>query len=257
METRLRHTSAAAPSFCGILSIVTIVIAAITTSPAYASPYSVTSTNLPTIELPVSGNLIEKGKLYYNPSNQRPNWNAPEAFLGQLEPTHNINIKGGDFWLKLSLKNATEIERWSIKVDGSFIEHIQTFLFEHSTTQDMDLNLPRLIESPKGGQFDDGGYPHHYGMDISLAPSTHYDVWINLQSRYFTASPHVQIFTTQDFANDVNKNNFLIIGCLGSIIILALYNFLIYVWTQAKEYLFYSAYLISTFVGWAAVFGIF
>ncbi len=238
-------------SFCGMLSIVTntlvtIALITITSTPTYASPYSVTSAELPIIELPVSGNLIEKGQLYLNPSNQQPNWSTPETFFKQLIPTHDINIKGGDFWLKLSLNNATDVERWSIKVDGSFIEHIQTFVFTHS-----------LVESPKGGQFDGGGYLHHYGMDVSLAPRANYDVWVNLQSSYFTASPHVQIFTTKDFANDVNKNNFLIISCLGSIIILALYNFLIYVWTQAKEYLFYSAYLVSTFVGWAAVFGIF
>ncbi len=254
MRTYSKLALAAAVVFCNILTIVTI---AITSAPAYASANFITPIELSTIKLPVSGNLIEKGQLYYNPSNQQPNWDAPEAFLEQLKPTHDINIKGGDFWLNLSLKNTTEIERWSVQVDGSFIEHIQTFIFTHSATQNMGYSQSRLAESSKGGQFDGGGYLHHYGMDITLAPNTNYDVWINLQSRYFTASPHVQIFTTKDFANDVNTNNFLIIGCLGSIIILALYNFLIYVWTQAKEYLFYSAYLISTFVGWAAVFGIF
>jgi len=254
LRTYSKLALAAAVVFCNILTIVTI---AITSAPAYASANFITPIELSTIKLPVSGNLIEKGQLYYNPSNQQPNWDAPEAFLEQLKPTHDINIKGGDFWLNLSLKNTTEIERWSVQVDGSFIEHIQTFIFTHSATQNMGYSQSRLAESSKGGQFDGGGYLHHYGMDITLAPNTNYDVWINLQSRYFTASPHVQIFTTKDFANDVNTNNFLIIGCLGSIIILALYNFLIYVWTQAKEYLFYSAYLISTFVGWAAVFGIF
>ncbi len=256
MATHLRQTLAAASAFCGILSVVIITIVA-TTPPSYASPYSIAPIQRSTIELPISGNLIEKGQLYYNPSHQQPNWDTPEAFLEQLEPTQSIGIKGGDFWLNLSVKNATEVERWSIKVDGSFIEHIQTFIFTHSATQGVDHSQPHPIESPKGGQFDGGGYLHHYGMDISLAPNATYDVWVNLQSSYFTAAPHVQIFTTKDFVNDVNKNNLLIIGCLGSIIILALYNFLIYVWTQAKEYLFYSAYLISTFAGWAAVFGIF
>ena len=165
MATHLRQTLAAASAFCGILSVVIITIVA-TIPPTYASPYSIAPIQRSTIELPISGNLIERGQLYYNPSHQQPNWDAPEAFLEQLEPTQSIGIKGGDFWLNLSVKNATEVERWSIKVDGSFIEHIETFIFTHI----IHHSHSELIGTSKDVQSDGGGYIPHYGMDISLAP---------------------------------------------------------------------------------------
>ncbi len=174
--------------------------------------------------------------------------------MSQLETTHQIDLQGGDYWLKLVIANSAPNTYWSVKIDGSFIEHIQGVLLQPSDNENV---TPRLVSTVLGGQFDEPGYLHHYGMDFTLERNVTYELWINLNSVYFTSTPHVQFFTTKEFADDVNSNNFLIIACLGSIIILAIYNFLIYIWTQAKEYLFYSAYLISTFVGWAAVFGVF
>ncbi|PCJ45502.1 MAG: hypothetical protein COA99_04780 [Moraxellaceae bacterium] len=206
------------------------------------------------LSLPSQGNLIGDGELYLNTANISPDWARPKPFLDQLVIADGVSLKGGDYWFRLSVTNTTSIEQWTIKVDGSFIEHIQAHLFDPALAVN-GLGYP--ISSPKGGQFDPPGYLHHYGMDIHLQPNKQYDLWVNLHSRYYTAPPHIEIMPTTEFEHDVNGNNFLIIGCLGSIIILAIYNLLIYLWTQAKEYLYYSIYLISVFVAWAAVFGVF
>ena len=219
--------------------------------PTFILPTYASSTN---VSLPMEGHLNNSGKLYHNPSNMIPDWEHPEVFLQQLTPIESIGIKGGNYWFMLSITNTIDTKQWTLKVNDSFVEHVQAHLFNQSTTID-SLRIP--IASPKGGQFDGQVYLHKYGMEITLLPNKRYDLWINLQSRYYTSEPHFQILPSADLISVTSKSNFILSACLGSIIILALYNFLIYLWTQAKEYVYYSVYLVSVFISWFAVFGAF
>lgn len=218
--------------------VTLIVVTVVCACPILANADSVT--------LPSDVDLFQVGTIYRAKSGDTPSPDSLYDFKRTLLRVSSIDMRGGRYWLNIKVRSDGENINWTVGRLGSYIENVETWIFSENE-----------VQYGKSGQFYPHDFPLHYGIKFGLAPGKIYDVWILFESRYFTGVPTAYIQPEQDYAYEVLIDNLLIIGCLGSILILALYNLLLSVWTQSRDYLFYSLYLASTFVGWAAVFKVF
>lgn len=199
-----------------------------------------------TVMLPSETNLFQVGTIYRSKTGDVPSVQSIREFKRTLLRVPNVDLRGGRYWLNIQVKSDDPNTRWALGRLGSYIENVETWVFQGES-----------VQHGKSGQFYPHDFPLHYGVKFTLQPGKLYDVWVLFDSRYFTGVPTAHILPEDDYAYEVLVDNLLIIGCLGSILILALYNLLLSVWTQSRDYLYYSLYLASTFIGWAAVFKVF
>ncbi len=204
----------------------------------------------------LNANVLESAELYqdtYFRSGDTTQYDSAslKALEKRLTPVDHIAMTGGSYWLKVPLKSDLGDSQWIVYVYGSYIENIQAHLFTQGRASTNSQQHAR-----SGHHYSDE-YPLHYGMTFDIAERQGYVLWVNLQSRYFSGVPRVEIKTEKEFGKIAFVDSLLIIGCLGAMIVLASYNFMVFVWSSAREYLYYSFYLIATFSGWAAVFAIY
>ncbi len=94
----------------------------------------------------------------------------------------------------------------------------------------------------------------HYGVDFELPSQQSAELLVFIQSRYYAGYPRFEISTETLYLQKTTLENSLILGCLGAISLLAIYNFFIGVWIRDRSYLYYSAYLTTSAIAWAAAF---
>lgn len=203
----------------------------------------------PLVELPDDRDLIQIGHLYHHPDAQQtliPNSENHRYFSQFLTPVETIDLKGGTYWLNLRVHHKQASTRWVLNPLGSYIEKNQAFVFSDEQ-----------LQHQQSGQMVPENYLLRYGIPLDLQPTQYYNLWLQIDSRYYSGNPVARFETTEQYAQDKFVDTLWVIGCLGAIFILSLYNFLIYIWTKDKSYLYYAGYLVTTFLGWCAVFGIF
>ncbi|MCG8671106.1 MAG: response regulator [Pseudomonadales bacterium] len=198
------------------------------------------------VDLPVGSSDLSEGEFYLADPANLPALQTHEDFREQLKPVEKIDLKGGAFWFHTRVRNVTDIAEWVVLPNGSYIEYIKIFAFGNDQAQRGD-----------SGQNHVNNHLLNYGVDVQLLPGKTYDIWVLLDSRYYSNTPIIQVMDQQTHRDMMFRDTLLVIGCLGGIIILALYNLLIYFWTRERSYLYYSLYLVSTFFGWCGVFGLF
>lgn len=202
--------------------------------------------------MPNEKDLFELGVIYRAKNQSVPSRLTVNEFKKNILRVSRVGLTGGRYWLNVRVQIGNDsslinpLQEWTLGRLGSYIEIVDLYVFDESGEQ-----------YKRSGQFYPHDYPLHYGADFFMSPGKPYDVWVLFESRYFTGIPTAHLLPKQEYAYEVLVDNLLIIGCLGSIIILALYNLLLSVWTQSRDYLYYSLYLVSTFIGWAAVFKVF
>ncbi len=195
--------------------------------------------------------LFEKsGQLFHAPLNQQGLPSSPPAspaaLISRLQPATSIDqVGGGSYWLYLRLDNPTEYSHWALTSFNSIIDSLQAYVYTHDG-----------VQQGFGGYLHPGGYNLHYGIDFQLPPGQQAEVLVFIQSRYFSGQPRLRISQQTAFSADVAMENIWILGCLGAIFILACYNLFIGQWMRDRSYLYYSAYLFLSVIGWAAGFGV-
>ncbi len=203
----------------------------------------------------IGPNAIESGQLYQGFSSYGSKGITDRASLEVLEsaltPIDKISLTGGSYWLKVPLRSDLGDDEWVVYIYGSYIENVQAYLL----TQDPTKSVP--FQTHRSGHQKSSEYPLHYGMTFSVEERLGYVLWVNLDSRYFSGDPRIEIKSKSEFNQQAFKDDLLVIGCLGAIIVLATYNFMLFLWVRSKEYLYYAVYLVSTFTGWAAVFAVY
>ncbi len=198
------------------------------------------------VSLPSSTDMFTVGAVYRAKSTSVPSAESFAEFRQSILRVPAVDLRGGRYWLNVRVKVEGAQTSWALGRLGSYIENVEVWSFDGESTQ-----------YGKSGQFYQNDYPLHYGVRLNFEPGKNYDVWILFESRYFTGMPTAHLLPEEDYSYEVLIDNLLIIGCLGSIMILALYNLLLSVWTQSRDYLYYALYLATTFTGWAAVFKVF
>lgn len=192
-------------------------------------------------------NLLQTSQLYQSSSSiTAPNFEKPEQLPQQMQPIDHINLKGGTFWLIGQIQNTDQEQLVSFVPRGSLIDSVQLWIRANGDIQHIET-----------GYLNDHPNPLHYGIDLTLPAAETIDYWVRIEGRYFSGRPTFQIMASQDYLDLQLTENLLVIGCLGALLVLSLYNLVIFYWVRDKSYFYYSLYLAVTFVGWSAVFNLF
>ena len=191
-------------------------------------------------------NLLMQGGTLYHATKMVQH--APEnvsEFVATLTAADSIDLSGGSYWLHVRLRNTTDNQRWVVSPVNSLIDEIQIFSYSgHSISRTFT------------GYLYSHQYSLHYGADIQLPTDQSVDLLIYFSSRYYSGQPRFELLTQQRFIEQVLVENIWVLGCLGAVVVLSIYNLFIGLWIRDPSYLYYALYLAASVVGWSAVFNI-
>ncbi|CAN7279490.1 ATP-binding protein [Pseudoduganella sp. LjRoot289] len=166
------------------------------------------------------------------------------AFLATLKPAREVALLGGGYWLHARLRNDTRHTAWVIDPNDTLIDAIETRVYGP------DGSVRQLLSGYRASH----EYLLHYGKDIELQPGETYEVLIRFSSPYYARKPVFAVTQLENYRRLVARENFLIIGSIGALLALAVFNFFIYTYTRERSPLYYSLYVLCYAVAWGVTF---
>ncbi len=191
--------------------------------------------------------LLESSQLYTSTAQlTAPDFENPSNFQRQLSEIDSLKLNGGVYWLNGTIRNTGKHTTFFFEPANAMIDRVELWL---NTKQSSQYLLSGFLH-PNDTRLQNI-------QEISLEPETEYEYWVRIQARYIPVIPNLLIETKEQAKRRAFTDNFLVIGCLGALLVLAFYNLVIFLWSHDKSYFYYTLYLLNTSIGWAAVFGIF
>ncbi|MFL6706882.1 MAG: 7TM diverse intracellular signaling domain-containing protein [Massilia sp.] len=175
---------------------------------------------------------------------------------GWLRARHAVGAvasSGGSYWLVTRVRNDSALADWVIYPNNTLIDRVETRLYGDATTG----GGPLLAAPRFTGYLPSHDYMLHYGSDLRLESGRAYLLVVRFTSPYFVRDPIVSLRPQAAFRTLVARENVLILGCLGALAALALYNFFIFLTARRRAYLHYSLFVLCTALAWAMPFNVF
>ncbi|NVM79812.1 signal transduction histidine kinase/CheY-like chemotaxis protein/HPt (histidine-containing phosphotransfer) domain-containing protein [Duganella sp. SG902] len=192
-----------------------------------------------------SVDLARSGKLYVDNGEPYPLDAAGlPAMLARLRPAAGVNLLGGSYWLYAELRNDGGQPHWVIDPNDTLIDMVDIQVY------DEDGGVHQMLT----GYRQPHAYLLHYGRDIDLQPGQRYHVLIRFSSPYYARTPVFSVLPRADYQRLVAWENVLIIGAIGALCALAVFNFFIYSITRERSSLYYSLYVLCYAVAWGMTF---
>ncbi|QJD93661.1 response regulator [Duganella dendranthematis] len=203
---------------------------------ATAAPIALTSTSI---------DLAKAGQLYADNGEPYPVTAAGlPAMLAKLTAASKVNLLGGGYWLYAELRNDSRQQHWVIDPNDTLIDLVDIQIY----------NEDGSIHQMMTGYRQPHAYLLHYGKDIDLQPGQRYQVLIRFSSPYYARTPVFSVLPRTDYQQLVAKENVLIIGAIGALLALTVFNFFIYSITRDRSSLYYSLYVLCYAVAWGMTF---
>jgi signal transduction histidine kinase/DNA-binding response OmpR family regulator/HPt (histidine-containing phosphotransfer) domain-containing protein len=189
--------------------------------------------------------LATTGKLYKDEGQPYPvNAEGVPALLASLKPADKVDLLGGAYWLYAELRNDGRQPAWVIDPNDTLIDMVDIQIYGEDGSIDQMLTGYRQPHS----------YLLHYGKDIDLEPGQRYQVLIRFSSPYYARTPVFSVLPRTAYQQLVARENVLIIGSIGALLALTVFNFFIYSITRDRSSLYYSLYVLCYAVAWAMTF---
>ncbi|MFA9216317.1 MAG: 7TM diverse intracellular signaling domain-containing protein [Sphingomonadaceae bacterium] len=189
--------------------------------------------------------LAARGQLYHGAGAAFPAAAAGlPALLAQLTRAPKVDLLGGDYWLYTELRNDSGRSDWVIDPSDTLIEQIDIRIYG-------DDGSVRTLTSGYRAAHD---YMLHYGKDIELQPGQRYRILLRFSSPYYARTPLFQLVPRPQYQRLAARENVLVIGALGALAALAIFNFFIYSFTRERASLYYALYVLCYGVAWGLTF---
>ena len=169
---------------------------------------------------------------------------ALPALLAQLKPAAKVKLLGGGYWLYAELRNDSGQTAWIIDPNDTLIDRVDIVVYG------ADGSARRLLT----GYRQPHEYLLHYGKDITFEPGQSYQLLIHFSSPYYARTPVFAVSPLPLYRRLVARENVLIIGSIGALCALAVFNYFIYSYTRDRSSLYYSLYVLCYAVAWAVTF---
>ena len=191
--------------------------------------------------------LADTGHLFSSVDDSFPenNDNLP-SWIAKQKPAQKVSLFGGDYWLYAEVRHAQAITAWVLDPNNTFIDRVEARIYAPDGS----------IQQLHSGYRADHEFMLHYGKSVVLQPNLDYRVLIKFSSPYFASNPRFEILPQSNYRANVLHDNVWILGCLGAVAALALFNIMLFASTRDKSALYYALYLIAFGSGWAFVFNI-
>ncbi len=191
--------------------------------------------------------LVGSGRLFAASSEAFPeNAQQIEALLSKQTPITAASLFGGNYWLAAEFRHAEKTNEWVFDPNNTLIDRVEARIYGS------DGSVQQVLT----GYQNDHQYMLHYGKSVRLQPNADYRVLIKFSSPYFASNPRFEVIPESEYRATVLKDNIWIIGCLGAVVSLALFNLMLFASTRDKSAMYYALYLIAFGTGWAFVFHI-
>nr|WP_315400263.1 ATP-binding protein [uncultured Duganella sp.] len=189
--------------------------------------------------------LATAGKLYVDEGQAYPAGAADVAtMVAGLKPAPSVNLLGGRYWLLAELRNDSRQPAWVIDPNDTLIDMVEIQLYG------ADGGTRRMLT----GYRQPHPYLLHYGRDVDLHPGQTYQVLIRFSSPYYARTPVFSVMPRGAYQQLVARENVLIIGSIGALLALTVFNFFIYSITRDRSSLYYSLYVLCYAVAWGMTF---
>ena len=169
---------------------------------------------------------------------------ALPALLAQLTPAAKVKLLGGGYWLYARLRNDSRQTDWVIDPNDTLIDRVEINVYG------ADGSTRQLLT----GYRQPHEYLLHYGKDITLQPGQTYQLLIHFASPYYARTPVFSVSPQTLYRRLVARENVLIIGSIGALLALAVFNFFLYSYTRDRSSLYYALYVLCYAVAWAVTF---
>ncbi|PWF41761.1 hybrid sensor histidine kinase/response regulator [Massilia glaciei] len=166
------------------------------------------------------------------------------AWQATLKPAAKVDLLGGSYWMVVNLRNYTDEAAWVLDPRDTLIEKVEARL----------LGSDGTVQTLHTGYRAKHEHFLHYGKNITLNPSVSYQLALRFSSPYYARMPVISVTPEADYIKLVDRENLLIIGSLGALLALAIFNFFIYSITRDRASLWYSVYVLTYATAWAMTF---
>jgi hypothetical protein len=202
-------------------------------------PASPIALNSASIDLAVQGRLFrDDGQAFPVTAAGLP------AMLARLKPAAKVDLLGGSYWLYAELRNDGRQAAWVIDPNDTLIDMVDIQVYgEDGSTRQMLT-----------GYRQPHPYLLHYGRDVDLQPGQRYQVLMRFSSPYYARTPVMSVLPRAAYQQLVARENVLIIGSIGALLALTVFNFFIYSITRDRSSLYYSLYVLCYAVAWGMTF---
>ena len=169
---------------------------------------------------------------------------ALPSMLAQLAPAPKVDLLGGAYWLYAEVRNDSAQQAWVIDPTDTLIDTVEIRVYG-------DDGSVQALTTGYRAQHD---YLLHYGKDVELQPGQRYRVLLRFASPYYARMPLFEMTPRAQYQRLVAKENVLVIGALGALAALAVFNFFIYTFTRERASLYYALYVLCYAVAWGLTF---
>ncbi|GAA5163460.1 sensor domain-containing diguanylate cyclase [Viridibacterium curvum] len=138
-----------------------------------------------------------------------------------------------------------EAGNWVIAVGNTVVEQLRFHLIAPDAS----------IRTRQNGYWSSHRYLMHYGELMRLQPGQ-YRLLVEFSSPYFRSYPHFKLWKETDYLDHVALRSTVALGCLGTLLALALFNLFMFASVRDRSQLHYATYLLAYAAGWAAVFNL-
>ncbi|MYM22413.1 response regulator [Duganella sp. FT135W] len=189
--------------------------------------------------------LAQSGRLFVDGGEPYPvNASGLPAMLARLTPASKVNLLGGSYWLYAELRNDGLQPHWVIDPNDTLIDMVDIQVYGE------DGSLHQMLT----GYRQPHSYLLHYGKDIDLEAGQRYHVLIRFSSPYYARTPVFSVLPRPAYQQLVASENVLIIGSIGALLALTVFNFFIYSITRDRSSLYYSLYVLCYAIAWGMTF---
>jgi diguanylate cyclase (GGDEF)-like protein len=168
------------------------------------------------------------------------------AWFARHPRADHISLQGGHYWLLARLRHDAPQAPWVFDPNNTLIERVELRLAGSDGT----------VQRRVSGYREPQPYALHYGQDVTLAPGVDYVALVRLDSRYFASIPRLAFSEPAAYRAKVLHENVLILGSLGAMLALGLFNLFLYALARTRTHLYYALQLGLSVWAWAMVFQI-
>jgi signal transduction histidine kinase/DNA-binding NarL/FixJ family response regulator/HPt (histidine-containing phosphotransfer) domain-containing protein len=188
---------------------------------------------------------LSSGKLMLASSDAAPaSATGLPAMLAAQQAADKVNLLGGKYWLYTELSNDSSDRAWVLGQRDTLIDRYDIYLYGPDGSR-------TVLHSGYRAPHD---YLLHYGKDLDLIPGARYQVLIHFSSPYYARAPRFSLMRQAEYRGLVARENFQIMGSIGALLALALFNFFIYTLTKDKPSGYYALYVLTYAIAWGLTF---
>jgi diguanylate cyclase (GGDEF)-like protein len=155
-----------------------------------------------------------------------------------------VSLFGGAYWLVAEVRNDSSVTDW-VLAPGSVLFDRATLRIYHSDG---------TVDHMAAGYRADYQYALHYGQRLRLAPGASAIIVERIDSPFYQAPPSLRLFTEPEYRRLTTLENTLILGSLGALGALAVFNLFVHLMKPDRATWFYALYLLLYLVAWAQEF---